>query len=456
MYAVLDIETTGGKYNEEGITEIAIHKFDGHEVVDQFISLVNPEKDIQPFVVNLTGISNKMLTTAPKFYEVAKRIIEITEDCVLIAHNAQFDYRILRTEFRRLGYNFERKTICTVELAQKLLPEAESYSLGKLVRSLGIPVSDRHRANGDALATLKLFKLLLSKDLDKTIIKTVVKAETLGELSPRQLDIVEDLPSEIGVFYMHNKDAEIILLNKSSNIKKRVNQYFTNSGNRARKIQKEMRSVTFEKTGNELVALLKENEELIRNKPKYNAYYKRKLFSFAVYAVPNEEGYIQLKAEKLNNNIHLRITTFNSLEAAENFLHAVREEFQLCNKLNGLSQAKTSCSKVDEGTCLGACIKKETAESYNQRVQEVLEKYSLNNKNIVIVDKGRALGEQSVILIKNGIFKGLGFCDLNYQINNPKILESILTPMDGNANTNHIIETYLRKRKVKRIIVLNP
>lgn len=455
MYAVLDIETTGGKFNEEGITEIAIHKFDGHKVVDQFISLVNPEKDIQPFVVNLTGISNKMLTTAPKFYEVAKRIIEITEDTVLIAHNAQFDYRILRTEFRRLGYNFERKTICTVELAQKLLPEAESYSLGKLVRSLGIPVSDRHRANGDALATLKLFKLLLSKDVDKEIIKTVIKAETLGELSPRQLDIVEELPSEVGVFYMHNKDAEIILLAQSSNIKKRVNQYFTNNGNRARKIQKETRSVTFEKTGNELIGLLKENEEHIRNKPKYNSNYRRKLFSFGVYAIPDANGYLQLRAEKLNNSIHERIATFNSLVGAENFLHAIRDEFTLCNKINGLSHAKSNCSKYDDGKCLGACIQIENAENYNKRVADVIAKYSLNDKNIVIVDKGRDLGEKSVILIKNGIFKGLGFCNLNYQINNLSILETIITPMDGNANTNHIIETYLRKRKVQKIMDLN-
>ena len=202
MYAVLDIETTGGKYNEEGITEIAIHKFDGQDVVDKFISLVNPEKEIQPFVVKLTGINSKMLRTAPKFHEVAKRIVEITEDTVLIAHNAQFDYRILRTEFRRLGYNYERKTLCTVELAEKLLPDAESYSLGKLVRSLGIAVSDRHRANGDALATMKLFKLLLDKDSDKSILKSVVKAESLGELSPRQLDIIENVPSETGVYYI--------------------------------------------------------------------------------------------------------------------------------------------------------------------------------------------------------------------------------------------------------------
>ena len=156
MYAIFEIETTWVQFNEEGITEIAIYKFDGHEVVDQFISLVNPEIPIQPFVVKLTGINNAMLISAPKFYEVAKRIIEITTDCVIVAHNAAFDYRILRTEFRRLGYNYEARTLCTVELSKKLLPEQPSHSLGKLVRALGIPMADRHRASGDALATIKL------------------------------------------------------------------------------------------------------------------------------------------------------------------------------------------------------------------------------------------------------------------------------------------------------------
>ena len=270
MYAILDIETTGGKYNEEGITEIAIHKFNGHEVVDTFISLINPEKEIQPFVVNLTGINSKMLKTAPKFHEVAKRILEITKNTVLIAHNAQFDYRILRTEFRRLGHNYEQKTLCTVELSKRLIPGKNSYRLGKLVRSLGITISNRHRANGDALATLNLFKLLLSKDVKKNIIKTVIREKTLGELSSKQLDIIEQLPAETGVYYLYNKDGDIIYIGKSRNIKKRVNQHFTKSGDKARKIQKETIAVTFEKTGNELIALLKENKELIKNQPKYN------------------------------------------------------------------------------------------------------------------------------------------------------------------------------------------
>ena len=170
MYAIIDIETTGGKLNEEGITEIAIYRFDGQEVTDRFISLINPEKKIQDFVVQLTGISDFMLRNAPKFYEVAKRIIEITQDCIIVAHNASFDYRVLRNEYHQLGFDYQRNTICTVQMAQKLLPGQASYSLGKLSKALGIPLSNRHRANGDALATLHLFKLLLAKDTTKTVV----------------------------------------------------------------------------------------------------------------------------------------------------------------------------------------------------------------------------------------------------------------------------------------------
>lgn len=452
MYTILDIETTGGKYNEEGITEIAIHKFDGHQVVDKFISLVNPEKEIQPFVVNLTGINNKMLHTAPKFHEVAKRIIEITEDSVLVAHNAQFDYRILRTEFRRLGYNFERKTLCTVDLSKNLLPDAESYSLGKLVRSLGIPMSDRHRANGDAIATLKLFKLLLSKDTSKTIIKDVVREETHGELSQRQLDIVEQMPSETGIYYMHDKKGDILYLGKSTNIKKRVNQHFTKNDDKARLLQKETKKITFEKTGSELVALLKENEELAKNAPKFNENNRPRRLH-AIYMSTNERGFRILKVDLVMNGKE-NVTTFNSYQSAKNFLHKITEEFQLCYQLNGLSEITVTCKNHALGTC-GACIDQEKPAEYNKIVIAAVNKYSISDKSILIVDKGREVGEYSAILVKNGVFKGLGYYDLNYQINNPHILESIITPMKDDYTVTHIIESYLRKKRVKKIVDLN-
>lgn len=270
MYAIVDIETTGGKFNEEGITEIAIYKFDGHEIVDQFISLVNPEKDIQPFVVNLTGINNGMLVNAPKFHEVAKRIVEITEDCILVAHNASFDSRILATEFRRLGYNYAPKTLCTVELSQQLIPDLPSYKLGSLCKSLGIPISSRHRADGDAKATVQLFKLLLTKDIEKTIIKQAVKADNPKKLAPKLLTILDGLPNSTGLFYIHNGTAKILYIGKGKNIRKAVNQLFLRTSKKVTYLQKNVTSITYEITGNELIAQLKFSEELKVNKPKYN------------------------------------------------------------------------------------------------------------------------------------------------------------------------------------------
>ena len=246
MYAILDIETTGGKFNEEGITEIAIYRYDGQKVVDQLSSLVNPLREIQPFVERLTGINSKMLVNAPKFFELAKRIVEITEGCVLVAHNAEFDYRILQTEFRRLGFAFESKSLCTVALSQKLLPEAESYKLGNLVRSLGIPITDRHRAHGDALATLELFKLLLEKDSEKEIISTYVKELNKNKVPVKFLNVIEELPSEIGVYYIHDSEGNIIYIGKSKNIKKRVLNHLTGSNSKAVKIQKKLARVSYE------------------------------------------------------------------------------------------------------------------------------------------------------------------------------------------------------------------
>lgn len=454
MYAILDIETTGGKYNEEGITEIAIYKYDGHEVVDQFISLVNPEREIQPFVVNLTGINSNMLRTAPKFYEVAKRIIEITEECILVAHNAQFDYRILGTEFRRLGYDYKRKSLCTVELAKDLIPNQPSYSLGKLVRSLGIPVTDRHRASGDALATVKLFKMLLDKDTSKTIIQQSIRLNPKHQLEPRHIDIVEKLPSITGVYYIHKADGEIIYIGKSNNIKKRINQHFTNTNNKSKKIQLQVTSVTYESTGNELAALLKESEEIKRIKPRLNRALRRTVFTHALYSFKDENGYINLKIDAADGRKN-PITTFSNRQSGKSFITKAVDDFNLCQKLTGLYKTKTSCFKYEIKECEGACIAKESPELYNKRVEALVHKNSYAKKNMVIIDKGRAIDERCAILIENGIFKGIGFFNLNYQINNIEVLESIITPMENNRDTQHIIQNYLRKNKRLKIITLN-
>ncbi|KFF04426.1 exonuclease domain-containing protein [Flavobacterium reichenbachii] len=451
MYAILDIETTGGQFNEEGITEIAIYKFDGHEVVDQFISLVNPEIPIQPFVVKLTGINNAMLQSAPKFFEVAKRIIEITSDCIIVAHNASFDYRILRTEFRRLGYDYEARTLCTVELAKKLIPEQTSYSLGKLVRALGIPMADRHRASGDAMATVKLFKMLLEKDLEKTIVKDFIKLEIEKGIAPKFLDLVSQMPAKTGVYYIHNENNTLIYIGKSQNIKKRVNQHFTGITTKSKRIQAEVFTITYDETGSELIALLKESEEIKVNRPKYNRSQKKMFFPYAIYVEKDSNGYLNLKLEKADGR-KKEIASYTSLQDGKNALFRFTSKYHLCQKLTGLYITKKECFQYKIKECDGACIGEVIAEIYNARVQEFISENSFENKNMILIDKGRNVNERSAILIEDGIYKGYAYYDLNYQITNIEILKNILIPMQHNRDAKNLIQNYIRKSKSLKIL----
>ena len=392
-----------------------------------------------------------MLRSAPKFYEVAKRIIEITEGCILVAHNASFDYRILRTEFNRLGYDFKMPTLCTVELSKKLILEQPSYSLGKLVRSLGIPMADRHRASGDALATVQLFKLLLAKDTEKEIVKSFIKTEIKPGMLPKLLDIVEALPSKTGIYYIHNENGDLIYIGKSKNIKKRVNQHFTGTNSKSKKIQRDVYAVTYEETGSELIALLKESEEIKVNKPIYNRAQRKSIFQYALYSFKNENGYLALRVEKADGR-KKEITSFTSLQEGKNALFRITEKYHLCQKINGLYETKNACFQYKIKECNGACIGEETPEVYNEKVKEFLTENSFENQNMVIVDRGRTHNERSAVLIENGIYKGYCFYHLNYQINNIEILKNIIISMQHNRDTKTIIQTYLRKRKVMKII----
>jgi len=164
LFVIIDIETTGNNFRFSNITELAVYQHNGQKITNIYSTLINPGIDIPYYITRLTGIDNEMVKDAPKFHEVAKIIVELTAGRIFVAHNVKFDYGFLKEEFSRLGYNFNRKTLCTVQLARKLLPGHSSYSLGKLCSDLGIDINGRHRASGDALATVKLFEILLQKN----------------------------------------------------------------------------------------------------------------------------------------------------------------------------------------------------------------------------------------------------------------------------------------------------
>ena len=452
MYAILDIETTGGKYDEEGITEIAIYRHDGETITDQFSSLVNPQIEIQPFVQKLTGISGKMLQNAPKFYEIAKRVVQITEDCVIVAHNAAFDYRILQTEFRRLGFTFERKSLCTVSLSQLLLPDQPAYSLGKLVRNLGIPFSDQHRAQGDAKVTVKLFELLLEKDLQKNILKAHISSEHPNKVPPKFLEVIDGLPSEMGVYYIHNSKNEIIYIGKSNNIKKRILNHLTGKSKKAQVIQNEIHKVTFALTGGELVSLLKEQNEIKTNAPKLNKAMKYRIFPMGIRLDDSVE-YPELIVEQIKKE-HTYFSVYKNSKSAKSAIFNWTENYGICLKKTSLSNKTGTCFLHEVNKCDGACTGKETPDSYRKKIKLLLADFEYPFSDFIITSKGRKLGESSFIYIKGNVFLGYGYYELNHQIKNDKQIMSRLISMEDNPDVQKLIRSFLSRKKYNKLIPL--
>ncbi len=373
MYTIVDLETTGGKFNEESIIEVAAYRFDGSRIKDQFISLVNPQKDIHPYVEKLTGISSKMIKTAPKFHEVAKRILEITSDSILVAHNAQFDYRILQLEFKRLGYDFLMKSICTVILSQELLPDQESYKLGRLSRSLGIPLKDRHRASGDALATVELFKILMEKDIKQEIIKKSI-VEFPGEsISSVFKNTIEKLDNNTGVFYIYNKNKKLIYIDFSKDIKNKVIKLFTSKKFIPKYVQNNFKTLKVHLTGNINIAILKALHEIKTLKPKINNNVDPKIFH---------------KTEKpdILNELNDFILTFNGTKEDEkSFIYFKRQKlvgygyFNLFNNINSEDKLHSRVVKVDRSERLINFVHKLIFEKKYKKLLTLKEIYKKSN-----------------------------------------------------------------------------
>ncbi len=435
MYAIIDIETTGGDYDEEGITEIAIYQYDGFKITDQFCSLINPKKKIQPFVQKLTGINEKMIEKAPVFFEVAKRIVEITRNCIIVAHNAAFDYRILKTEFKRLGYLFERETICTINLSKELLPEQKEFSLGKLVNNLGIPFSIRHRAFGDAQATLKLFELLIEKDIKKNIIREHIKNLNNNKASKRFLKIIDKLPTKMGIYYILDAHNKIIYIGKSKNIKQTVTQDLTSSKKKSLIIQNKISQVSFSLTGGQLITLLKQQIEIKINRPVLNTSSKYRIYSVGV-RVDDTKTYHRIIIEQVKKKFKY-LTVFKNKIDAEKAIAILVQKFEI--KLNNSSFSIKS---------------KESPKKYNYKVKKLSKSFSYPFPNFLIIENGRKHGEFTFILIKNNQFRGYGYFELNHQIKTISQINSRLISMEENNDTKKLIYSFLLKKKYIKLINL--
>jgi DNA polymerase-3 subunit epsilon len=449
VFAIIDIETCGGKFDFRSgrITEICIVKHDGLGVVEVFTTLINPECNISTYFTSLTGITNDMVRDAPKFYEVAKKIHELTEDCIFVAHNSGFDYGFIKEEFASLGFKYRRDTLCTVRLSRKLIPGRISYSLGHLCASLGIEIEGRHRAEGDAVATAKLFDLLLRLKSEHPQYKNM----GVDEIMVRRVDkikeyILKKLPEECGVYYFLNKDKEIIYIGKSTNIYNRAIGHFNSKEGKSKKLLNDLMNVDFVVTGSELVALLLEAEEIKKHKPKYNRMRKADLFTHSVDWFTDKTGIVNFKIveyEKSENSLFAATTYSTAREKLERWI----DEHSLCLRYCGLTGEEAICFNHQIKKCNGICNNEEEIEVYNQRANDIIKKVTYPDSNFLILDRGRTNEERALILIEDCKYKGYGYIDSSNQVTTIEDCRDIIKQSNYYPDSDELIKGWMKTNK---------
>lgn len=444
MYAIVDIETTGLGVHGNKITEISIFVHDGQKVVKEFTSLVNPESPISYRISGLTGITNDMVRTAPKFYEIAKEVISYTEGCIFVAHNVNFDYNVIQHELQSLGASFKRPKLCTVRLSRKLIPGQRSYSLGRLCTTLGIDIKGRHRARGDAEATVTLLEKLIALDQGGVIdsfLHPRSKQATLPPLLPKA--VIDNLPSTTGVYYFKDAQAQVIYVGKAVNIKQRVLSHIYSKANKELRLCNETADISYIETGSELLALLLESDEIKQIYPKYNRAQKRKAHTYGIGTYQDRRGITHIVYNRIKL-IQDPIFTFYTEGQCRAFLTELCEQNELCPRYCSLQQISGPCFHYQIKSCRGVCRAIESVEAYNARVAEALQQ-SLSEDSYTLKVAGRKKGEVGVVLIKNGSYKGFGYVNESKTYSFEE-LETKITPRPDNNDIQRILRWHLRNQ----------
>lgn len=444
MYAIVDIETTGGYAAANGITEICIIHHDGRQVTDTFETLVNPGQPIPRYIQAMTGITDEMVATAPRFESIAQRVYEWLENRVFVAHNVNFDYSFVLASLRDCGYDLKDKKLCTVRLSRKIFPDQPSYSLGNLCRSLGIPIRDRHRAGGDTRATAELFRRLVENDREDHIRQSLVRGSKEYLLPPHvPKEDFEKLPYGPGVYYFHDARGRVIYVGKARNLRYRVNSHFSNNspGRQKQRFLQHIHSISFQSCGTELMACILESVEIKKRWPIYNQAQKKREDIYGIFLYEDRRGYLRLAIDKIRNRLN-PVYSFHFLADGQALLRKLSRQFQLCPGLVHLAkESLVDCPGKMEGSCLGACRNEEPPLDHNNRMNAALA--SLKSfPSFAIIDKGLNGEDRSCILVKEGKFSGMGYLPAHTDITGMESLSAHLTSYRENSFIRNLVLGY--------------
>lgn len=441
-YAIVDIETTGGNASGSRITEIAIVIHDGQKITDRFETLVNPEKDIPLPIFALTGINNDMVRDAPVFDAISEKVFEMLTGRIFVAHSVNFDYSFVRHQLQEAGFKWTAKKLCTVRAARKIRPGLSSYSLGNLCRSLDIPITNRHRAGGDADATAILFSRLLEWDSYAEIKKMIKKTSQDQRLPPNLPPAdFERLPEKPGVYYFYNEAKKVIYVGKAVNLKKRVASHF--SGHKItpqrQHFLRDIHAISFEVCATELMALLLECSEIKKLWPTYNKALKRFEAKFGLYDYEARSGYRYLAIGKLGK-YQTCIQEFGSeLEAVE-MLRNLATQFEIDYRFCQYGRPAPGEFIVRHDRDNLPDIRQ-----HNLQVENAIGFLRSSRPSFAILDKGRSSDERSCIWVENGHFYGMGYIASDIGFTEASMVKDYVTPYRSNQYIMQLIYSYVKR-----------
>jgi DNA polymerase-3 subunit epsilon len=457
LYAIVDIETTGGYAAANGITEIAVCVSDGEKLVSHYHTLLNPVYTIPRYVAALTGITNEMVEYERPFSSIADELYEMLNDKIFVAHNVNFDYSFVKHHLAQSGYELNCKKLCTVRLGRQILPGIPGYGLGKICKHLGITIEERHRASGDAMATLQLFHHLLKCDTNGHV-QTMLNKKSKEQFLPPNLSsaTIKKLPHQPGVYYFHDKKGKVIYVGKARDLSKRVNSHFSNNKPNRQKQEflKKIYHISYKTTATELMAFILESIEIKKLWPEQNRSMKRFEQSYGLYIFEDINGYMRLCIEKKKKNLKA-LYTFNHLFEGHSLLRKLMREFNLCPKLCFLQSKNIKCQMLLEKKCHGACEQKESAANYNERVLQCVSYLENELPSFALVDCGLQEEEKSCILIEKGRFYGMGYLSSEIEASDLEDLKFRLTPYAENDYIRGLIYQYAERYPHKKISLSN-
>ncbi len=434
MYAIVDIETTGGHAASHGITEIAVILHNGVEEEGRYQTLVNPGKPLPRYITALTGITNDMLLDAPRFDEIAPHIFHLLQDRIFVAHNVNFDYSFILHHLQSCGYELHLRKLCTVRMSRKIFPGYKSYSLGNLCLTLDIPNAQRHRAMGDAMATSRLFSMLLAND-KAGVVPQMLRAGSRESYLPLHMDAssIEQLPYTPGVYYFHDRKDKVIYVGKAVNLRKRVTSHFSNNAPSRRKQEliRQVHRISYEESGSDFMASLMESLQIRLRWPSFNHSQKRFEARYGIYAYRDQRDILRLTIEKKRRG-YPPLYAFSLLTEGRALLRRLAENQQLCLRFCGLQTTEGPCDALENGRCTGICEGREKPDTYNERVMKAIQSLDRELPSFAILEKGRTRAEQCVALMDQGAFYGYGFLDADASLPEKEMLKAMLTPCVDN------------------------